>query len=78
MLMLLGTIWHSQVFVIWNVSHILLVQVLPHHVDQHVLMVLLSQDIRLIKSTVSTHHKVNKQCLLMVQLKHVSMFMKIS
>jgi len=78
MLMLLGNIWLSQVFVIWNVSHTQLVQVLLHHAEQHVLTDNHSPDIRLIKSTVSIHHKDKQLCILMDQLKPVSMFMKIS
>lgn len=76
--MLLGTIWPIQVFVTKNVSHTLLVKVTLHHADQHVLMVVHSQDIRHTKSTVSHLFKVNKVCKQMVQLKHVSMFIKIS
>jgi len=78
MLTLLGIIWLSQEFATWNVSHTQLEMVPHHYVNQHVPMMLHSQDIERKILTVSTHHKVNKLCSLMDQLKHASMFMPIS
>jgi len=78
MQMLLGTLWYHQVLLIWNVSHTLLVKVMHHHADQHVLMDNHGPNIMLKALPVSHQHKDKMKCLPMDQLQHVSMCTKIS